>query len=196
MNAKRRGREKEQPVVSVLIPVFNAEKFLVPALDSVLGQSLHKIEIICADDGSTDGSAAILAAYAAKDSRLRIVTTAENGGLPAARNLAFSEARGRYTYFFDADDDYNALINSFDTIKVGSETLDASQIAEKYPKYAALEGAARLDAQDGLIFVRDKMISQRRGMLKMTAKLGATALLGTASAVSIRRAFRRLITPP
>lgn len=104
MSAKRRGREKEQPVVSVLIPVFNAEKFLVPALDSVLGQSLREIEIICADDGSTDGSAAILAAYAAKDSRLRIVTAAENGGLPAARNLAFSEARGRYSYFFDADD--------------------------------------------------------------------------------------------
>ncbi|MBR5758989.1 MAG: hypothetical protein IKX88_10395 [Thermoguttaceae bacterium] len=112
------------------------------------------------------------------------------------RALAFRAAReeggydlivwpeGCYSgYFFDADDDYNALINSFDTIKVGSETLDASQIAEKYPKYAALEGAARLDAQDGLIFVRDKMISQRRGMLKMTAKLGATALLGTASAV-------------
>ncbi|MBP5199130.1 MAG: glycosyltransferase [Schwartzia sp.] len=104
MSAKRREREPSQPVVSVLIPVFNAEKFLAPALDSVLGQSLHEIEIICADDGSTDGSAAILAEYAAKDSRLRVVTAAENGGLPAARNLAFSEARGRYAYFFDADD--------------------------------------------------------------------------------------------
>ena len=104
MAAKRREREPSPPVVSVLIPVYNAERFLAPALDSVLGQSLRNIEVICADDGSTDGSAAILAEYAAKDSRLRVVKAAENGGLPSARNLAFSEARGRYAYFFDADD--------------------------------------------------------------------------------------------
>ncbi len=89
----------------------------------------------------------------------------------------------RYGYFFDAEADYNALLNSFDTVKVGSETIDASEIAEQFPKYAALSGQAALDARDNLIFLRDKMISQRRGMLRMTAKLGATALLGSASAV-------------
>ena len=98
------GKHEKAPLVSVLIPVFNEEKYLAACLDSVLGQSLREIEVICADDGSTDGSAKILAEYAARDPRLRVVTAAGNGGLPSARNLAFAEARGRYSYFLDADD--------------------------------------------------------------------------------------------
>ncbi len=107
MSAKRSGKTGKPgktPLVSVLVPVFNGEKYLSACLDSVFGQSLRNIEVICADDGSTDGTAKILSEYAAREPRLRVVTAAENGGLPSARNLAFAEARGRYAYFFDADD--------------------------------------------------------------------------------------------
>ncbi|MBQ9377647.1 MAG: glycosyltransferase family 2 protein [Schwartzia sp.] len=99
--ADNRGRV---PDISVCIPVCNAEEYLAACLDSVLAQSLRSIEIVCVDDASSDGSPAILADYAARDRRLRVVTAAENRGLPGARNLALDEAGGRYIYFFDADD--------------------------------------------------------------------------------------------
>ena len=104
MSTRRPGKRGKPIVVSVLIPVYNGEKYLAACLDSVLGQSLREIEIVCVDDGSTDGSAKILTEYAARDPRLRVVKAAENGGLPAARNLGLAAAQGRYAYFFDADD--------------------------------------------------------------------------------------------
>jgi glycosyltransferase involved in cell wall biosynthesis len=81
------------PKVSVIIPVYNVEAYLRECLDSVLNQALLDIEIICVDDGSTDGSAAILAEYTARDSRVRIVTQ-KNAGAGAARNTGLSLAKG------------------------------------------------------------------------------------------------------
>lgn len=89
--------------VSVIIPVYNVEAYLRECLDSVLNQTLRDIEIICVDDGSTDGSAAILAEYAARDSRVRIVTQ-KNAGAGAARNAGLALAKGEWLSFLDADD--------------------------------------------------------------------------------------------
>ncbi len=91
------------PKVSVIIPVYNVEKYLGECLDSVLWQTLKDIEIICVNDGSTDGSAKMLAEYAAKDPRIRIITQA-NAGLSAARNVGMDAATGKYIYFLDSDD--------------------------------------------------------------------------------------------
>ncbi len=93
--------------ISVIVPVYNVVQFLRACLDSVLAQSLRDIEVVCVDDGSTDGSAAILAEYAAKDKRLKIVTQ-ENRGQGAARNCGLEIARGEYVYFMDADDEFAA----------------------------------------------------------------------------------------
>ena len=90
--------------LSVVIPVYNARKYLRRCLDSVLAQTLREIEVICVDDGSTDGSAAILAKYAAKDMRIRVLTQ-ENQGQGAARNRGLTVAHGEYIYFMDADDE-------------------------------------------------------------------------------------------
>ncbi len=92
-----------EPVVSVIIPVYNAEKFLRKCLDSVLAQTLENIEIICIDDGSGDSSPAILSDYAHKDARLRVIRQ-ENRGAGAARNRGLAEAKGMYLSFLDADD--------------------------------------------------------------------------------------------
>jgi glycosyltransferase involved in cell wall biosynthesis len=89
--------------VSVIIPVYNAQKYLRECLDSVTAQTLKDIEIICVNDGSTDCSLEILESYAAKDSRF-IVLTKENGGSAAARNVGLTEAQGEYIYFVDNDD--------------------------------------------------------------------------------------------
>ena len=91
------------PKVSVVIPVYNVEKYLGECLDSVLRQTLNEIEIICVDDGSTDGSAAILQKYAAADPRIRLISQA-NAGLSAARNAGMDAATGKYIYFLDSDD--------------------------------------------------------------------------------------------
>lgn len=91
------------PSISVIIPVFNVEAFLPRCLDSLLGQSFQDWEAICVDDGSTDGSAGILDAYAARDPRFRIVHKV-NGGVSAARNSALPLIAGEYTLLMDADD--------------------------------------------------------------------------------------------
>lgn len=90
-------------LVSVIMPVHNGEKYLRECLDSVIGQTLKQLEIICVDDGSTDSSKQILNDYAAKDSRIRIVMQdASNAG--HARNVGLSLATGKYLSFLDADD--------------------------------------------------------------------------------------------
>lgn len=93
------------PQVSVIIPVYNAEAYLRSCLNSVLGQTLHDLEVICVDDGSVDTSTEILAEYAAKDSRVKVITQA-NTGSGAARNVALAVARGDFVAFLDADDLY------------------------------------------------------------------------------------------
>jgi len=90
-------------LVSIVIPVYNVEKYLRECLDSVICQTLREIEIICVNDGSTDGSFAILEEYAKRDSRIQIVNQ-PNGGLSNARNAGIARVKGRYTYFVDSDD--------------------------------------------------------------------------------------------
>lgn len=89
--------------VSFVVPVYNVENYLRECLDSALVQTLADIEIVCVNDGSTDGSASILDEYATKDKRIKIVTQ-ENAGLSAARNAGLQAATGRYLLFLDSDD--------------------------------------------------------------------------------------------
>lgn len=89
--------------VSVILPVYNVKKYLHQCMDSILGQTLKEIEIICVDDGSTDGSTEILKEYEKKDSRVRAFYR-ENRGAGAARNYGMAQAKGKYFSFLDSDD--------------------------------------------------------------------------------------------
>jgi len=89
--------------VSVIIPVYNVEKYLRQCLDSVINQTLKDIEIICVNDGSTDNSLKILEEYASKDNRIKVLNQ-KNSGAGAARNLGMGIAKGVYLSFIDADD--------------------------------------------------------------------------------------------
>lgn len=91
------------PKLSVVIPVYNAQKYIRECLDSVLGQSLQDIEVICVDDGSTDDSLHILEEYAAREERLTVLCQ-QNQYAGAARNKGLSIAKGEYVHFLDADD--------------------------------------------------------------------------------------------
>lgn len=89
--------------VSVIVPVYNVAAYLGQCLDSLLAQTLRDIEIICVDDGSTDGSCRIIEEYAKKDRRIRAVHM-ENAGAGAARNKGMEWASGEYLHFCDPDD--------------------------------------------------------------------------------------------
>ena len=93
----------DEPKVSVIVPVYNVELYLRQCLDSIIGQTLQDIEIICVNDSSPDQSLSILEEYQKKDSRIQIVTQ-ENAGAGAARNRGIDIAKGKYLSFLDSDD--------------------------------------------------------------------------------------------
>lgn len=106
------------PLVSVIIPVYNTEKYLEEAINSIQTQSYKNLEIICIDDGSTDNSPLILEKLKAMDNRISIITQ-KNSGQSLARNNGMDIAKGKYVIFFDSDD-----ILSYDAIKRCVEELE------------------------------------------------------------------------
>ena len=92
-----------QDLISVIIPVYNMEDWLSRCLDPLLQSDYRALEILCIDDGSTDGSPSILRDYAQRDSRVRTIRT-ENGGVAHARNVGLTHAAGRFCTFLDSDD--------------------------------------------------------------------------------------------
>ena len=92
------------PLVSVIMPAFNAERFIGESIESALAQTLGDIEVLVADDGSTDRTQAIVEEFARRDSRVRLLRAERNSGPAAARNRAIVAACGRYISFLDSDD--------------------------------------------------------------------------------------------
>ncbi len=98
------GNIRFEPVLlSVIIPVYNAEQYIGQTLESILTQSLERIEIICVDDGSTDSTREIIRRYAKRDSRIRLICQ-QNQHAGIARNTGLQAASGEYVHFMDADD--------------------------------------------------------------------------------------------
>ena len=91
------------PLISIIIPVYNAEKYLSELMDDILNQTYRKFEVIIVNDGSTDRSLAIVKKYAKKDKRIKIINQ-KNCGVSKARNIGIDNASGEYVRFVDADD--------------------------------------------------------------------------------------------
>lgn len=108
------------PYFSIIIPVYNVAPYLRECLNSVLAQTFTDWEAICVDDGSTDGSGAILDEYAAKDKRFRVIHQA-NAGVSVARNAALDVVQGEWVGFLDADDVYRS-----NTLEVCRGAIDFS----------------------------------------------------------------------
>ncbi|MBR4532297.1 glycosyltransferase family 2 protein [bacterium] len=108
-----------EPKISIIIPVYNVEKYLAECLDSCINQTLKDIEIICVDDASPDNSIKILEEYQQKDSRIKILRHETNKNLGAARNTGLANATGEYVWFVDSDDyiDTKACQILYDAIK-------------------------------------------------------------------------------
>lgn len=122
-------RAKSTPKISVIVPVYNTEKYLAESLDSVIRQTFKDIEIICVDDGSTDNSSNILSKYAKKDSRIKVISQ-KNQGVITARNNAIKQAEGDYIYTLDSDDviDETTLEKSYKAIIAGKGDIITCRI--------------------------------------------------------------------
>lgn len=146
-------------MLSVIVPVYNAEKFLARCLDSLLEQGVEDYEIVCVNDGSTDGSGEILQRYKRKNPTVIKVQEQENRGLPAARNEGMRIARGDVLAFCDADDylvsgAYRYLLDEFwredtDLLRFDSLTLDKKMMKKRVERddvsgHVVFEGDARV----------------------------------------------------
>ncbi len=96
--------EKSNPIISVIVPIYNTASYLEDCISSVLQQTFNPFELILSDDGSTDGSMEICRQASEKDSRIRVISCRENMGISHARNRGIEEASGMYLFFLDSDD--------------------------------------------------------------------------------------------
>lgn len=92
------------PFFSVIIPVYNSEKYISDAVNSILSQTFGDFELILVDDCSSDSSLSLCKAFSEADSRVKAISLTDNGGASRARTAGLNEAKGRYLYFMDADD--------------------------------------------------------------------------------------------
>lgn len=126
----------KQPLISVIMPVYNGEKYLSQAIDSILSQSYETFELIIIDDGSTDKTSDIIGSY--KDGRIRVIRGGHNG-VSAARNRAIGSAKGQYIAFQDADD-----ISHGDRLKKQIEFMESNKdIAMVGTNYVVIDSAGQ-----------------------------------------------------
>ena len=146
--------------ISIIIPVYNAEKFLNKCLDSVVNQTYKNIEIICVNDGSKDDSLKILREYQKKDSRI-IIIDKKNEGVSEARNVGIRKSTGEYITFIDSDDWielntieilYNALLKEdVDVVRGNYFTNSSYEKVENSGKLYELENKKVLTSDDDFI---------------------------------------------
>ena len=132
------------PLVSVVMAVFNGERYLREAIDSIVSQTFADWEFIIVDDGSSDGTAGILAGYANRDARFKVLTQG-NQGLIASLNTASAVARGRYIARFDADD-----------ISVASRLERQVAFLNENPDVAVVGGQIEMITADGFVLLTTK----------------------------------------
>ncbi len=126
------------PVVSVVMPVFNAEAFLGLSVGSVLGQTFADFELICFNDASTDGSLAMLRAFGQADGRVRVIDSTTNVKQGGGRNRAVAAARGRFVVFVDADDALEP--DALERCVAAAMREDADMVAYDYVRFSPSRG--------------------------------------------------------
>ena len=167
------------PFFSIIIPLYNKEGYVGDTLESVRTQQYDDYELVVVDDGSTDGGPALVESYAAKDTRIRLITQ-ENGGVSVARNRGMSEARGTYYAFLDADDSW-----------APEHLAELKALAEAYPEAAMLGTAyqrcfnsgpsaslvlAHLEGQRGLVDDYFKYVAQAQFIYTSSIAVAAWAM--------------------
>ena len=142
------------PLVSVIVPVYNTSKYLRQCLDSIQSQTLKEIEIICVDDGSTDNSLEILLEKESEDSRITVLQQKNKGG-GAARNLGLSVAKGDYLLFLDSDDFFEEIF--IEKMYTTAVETSADMVVCQYKEYNSMTGIL-----SGTLGVSPKFVSWKK----------------------------------
>ncbi len=135
MELNEQDKTISKPKVSVIVPVYKAEKYIHRCLGSLVNQTLHDIEIILVDDGSPDNSRKICDDYAAKDNRIKVIHK-ENGGVSSARNAGIKAATGEYSIHCDPDDWVE--LTAYEKLYNKAKETDADMVVCDY--YAVTNG--------------------------------------------------------
>ena len=153
------------PKVSVIIPVYNAEKYLNECIDSVLLQDIEELEVICVNDCSTDSSLSILEEYKKKDNRIHIITNQTNLKAGVCRNIGLEHAAGEYIHFLDADDFLvpnvyssmyeKAVSNSLDILRARAYDFDSSSLSSHTSAWSSLLNVATQNFDKVISFYSD-----------------------------------------
>ena len=152
------NRADKAPLISVLVPVYNTQAFLPACVDSILNQTYSPLEVILVNDGSTDDSAALCDAYAARDSRVRVIHQG-NGGLSAARNAGLDAARGDLLAFIDSDDTIHP-----EMMARLYQALSSSNAQMSVCNYALVDEKGAMDRQ-GVQAIRDEVLEGKANIL-------------------------------
>ncbi len=161
-------------MISIIVPVYNEEKYLPQCLDSLVNQTYQDLEIICVNDGSTDGSTAILEQYAERDTRIRVVCQ-ENQGLSEARNAGIANVHGEWMMFVDSDDwlELNCCEMIMNEAN-GNDLVFFSYIREfknsSAPKYI-FEEQSKVFSKEGMDWLYERLIAPNGEELQNPSKL-------------------------
>ena len=129
-----RTQTPNNPFITIIIPVYNAKKYLRDCIESVFSQTYHNLEIILVDDGSTDGSEKLVDDYAKTDKRIKAIHQ-KNMGLSGARNTGLKHATGKYVTFVDSDDriDINMIEGLYNALTDSDANIAVCSFKEIYP---------------------------------------------------------------
>ena len=174
----RRAGMKKMPLISVIVPVYKAEKYLNKCIESIIGQEYTNLEIILVDDGSPDSSGVICDEYARRDSRI-IVIHKKNGGVGSARNAGLDRASGEYIAFVDGDDHISGLYISrlYEILEKSGAPLSACNIYIEKNGSLSLRYTEKFDG----VFPTETVIER---ILDFKMSCGAVAKLYSKSALS------------
>lgn len=157
--------------VSVVVPVYNVQGFLVKCLDSIINQTYNDLEIILVNDGSTDNSGRICDEYASKDSRVKVIHQ-KNGGLSAARNAGIQNASSEWITFIDSDD---YVSEDYVEYLINLASVNNSDVA--IATYTYVTNSKRIDKGTGEVAIMDSEVAIRRMLLDQGFDMGAWAKL-------------------
>ena len=163
------------PLISVIVPIYNMESLLPRCLDSLAAQTLRDLEIICVDDGSTDGSGGIVRKYASGDSRFRLITQ-ENSGRAEARNAGIRAAAAPYLGFADPDDYVEP--DMYERLYRLAEESGADMVQCSYSPFLPAEsGESRGMAEEKLLYIEntacDGVFTEKGEIFRLFLRPGA-----------------------